>query len=194
MKKKSNSIKVFSNCFLFTIYIVLVVFTLLSKNTVEELTTFSMNGVNSISSTELGKHYIEPSSEEKVKKTLSYRLTSFYTNDEYQTGSCTGSRWCTKHFQTNEKGWYTYQGKLVLAAATPYLQKKFGTIKGKTYFRYYDEVILTIDGVKYPGIILDTCGACYRDDRIDLFVKDKKSVIDRGYRGRNKVIIEVLKK
>ena len=54
--------------------------------------------------------------------------------------------------------------------------------------------MVTIDGVKYPGIILDTCGACYKDERIDLFVKDKASVVDRGYRGKNMITVEIIKK
>ena len=37
------------------------------------------------------------------------------------TGSCTGSGLCEKDFDTNEKGWYTYQNKLVLGVATTYL-------------------------------------------------------------------------
>ena len=60
--------------------------------------------------------------------------------------------------------------------------------------KYYDEVNITIDGQVYPGIILDTCGACYRDERIDLFVKDKASVMDRGYMGRNMITLEITKK
>lgn len=195
MKKKNNTLLVFRNCFLFSLYIIVITLTIFNMDGVSTFTTLSMNGNSSINSKELTKYYVSRKEEPKVEVTkLSYRLTSFYTNDEYKTGSCTGSRWCTKHFKVNEKGWYTHNGKLVLAAATPYLQKKFGTVKGKTYFKYYDEVILTIDGVKYPGIILDTCGACYKDERIDLFVKDKASVIDRGYRGKNKITVEIVKK
>ncbi len=194
-KKKNNSKLVFRNCFLFIVYIAVLAVSLFNFDGVINLITFSMNGVNSVSSKELSKHYTKK--EEVVLKEypkLSYRLTSFYANDGYGTGSCTGSRLCEHHFQTNEKGWYTYNGKLVLAAATPYLQQKFGYRKGKTYFKYYDEVILIIDGVRYPGIILDTCGACYSDERIDLFVKNKESVVDRGYRGKNMITIEITKK
>ena len=55
-------------------------------------------------------------------------------------------------------------------------------------------VEVTIDGVAYQGIILDTCGACYRDERLDLFVKDGASAIDRGYKGRNMVDVKITKK
>ena len=58
----------------------------------------------------------------------------------------------------------------------------------------YDEVNVTIDGKVYPGIILDTCGACYRDQRLDLFVKDGNSAIHRGYMGRNMINVEITKK
>lgn len=195
MKRKSNSLLVFRNCLFFVLYVIGLAVTLVSVDNVNVLTTFSMNGANSIYSTELSKHYVKK--EEKapvVPTTLKYRLTSFYTDDGYGTGSCTGSGLCTRHFKVNDKGWYTHNGKLVLAAATPYLQKKFGYKPGKAYFRYNDEVMVTIDGVKYPGIILDTCGACYKDERIDLFVKDKASVVDRGYRGKNMITVEIIKK
>lgn len=120
---------------------------------------------------------------------IDYRLTSFYANDGYGTGSCTGSGLCEKDFQINEHGWYTYNGKLVLAGATTYLQKSFGYIEGRHYFRYYDEVTIIIDGVTYTGIILDSCGASMKvsENRLDLFVSGKNSVIDRGYRGKNMV-------
>lgn len=133
--------------------------------------------------------------EEKVESVaaaptyIDYRLTSFYANDGYGTGSCTGSGLCEKDFQINEHGWYTYNGKLVLAGATTYLQKSFGYIEGRHYFRYYDEVTIIIDGVTYTGIILDSCGASMKvsENRLDLFVSGKDSVIDRGYRGKNMV-------
>lgn len=123
---------------------------------------------------------------------VSYRLTSYYSG-EAGTGSCTGTGLCEKDFQINEKGWYTYKGKLVLAGATPYLLKYGYTKKeGRHYFKYYDEVKLTIDGVEYEGIILDSCGASMKvsENRIDLFVSGKSSVIDRGYKGNNMITVE----
>ena len=122
----------------------------------------------------------------KLDKTFSYRLTSYYPAE---TSNHTGSGLETKDFQVNEKGWYTYQGKLVLAGATVYLKSRYGEKIGKHYFRYYDNVLVEIDGIQYDGIILDSCGACsyVQENRLDLFVKDKNSVIDRGYKGKNMV-------
>lgn len=127
--------------------------------------------------------------EKSVNPTNSYRLTSYYP---YESSNCTGSGKCTQHFSVNDKGWYLYDGKLVLAAATTYLQKSYGTISGRHYFRYYEEVDITIDGVTYRGIILDSCGACMSvtyEERIDLFVNSQNSVIDRGYKGNNPVYV-----
>ena len=122
----------------------------------------------------------------KLDKTFSYRLTSYYPAE---TSNHTGSGLETKDFQVNEKGWYTYQGKLVLAGATVYLKSRYGEKIGKHYFRYYDNVLVEIDGIQYDGIILDSCGACsyVQENRLDLFVKDKNSVLDRGYKGKNMV-------
>ena len=48
---------------------------------------------------------------------------------------------------------------------------------------------ISIDGIQYEGVILDSCGACsyVQENRLDLFVRDKNSVIDRGYKGKNMV-------
>lgn len=123
------------------------------------------------------------------KKLNKYRLTSYYPQE---TSNHTGSGLNTSDFQINEKGWYTYQGKLVLAAATKY-GEFYTKIPGRHYFKYYDEIFLTIDGVKYEGIILDTCGFCSKGSdnaRLDLFVSDKRYAIDRGYKGKNMIKVE----
>ena len=195
---KSRTLKIFRNCSIYMIYVV-VVFTMLFKiGEVKRIVTFNVSGVNSLKSSHMVDKYVPKRIEEEKKVQMpvitKYRLTSYYHNDELNSGACTGTGLCTWDFTPNEKGWLTYKGKLVIAAATTYLQKTFGTVEGRTYFTYYDEVKLTIDGVEYPGIILDTCGACYKDTRVDLFVKDSKSVIDRGYMGRNMISVEITKK
>lgn len=132
---------------------------------------------------------IEEPQEIVVPESHTYRMTSYYP---YESSNCTGSGKCTQHFEVNDKGWYLYDGKIVLAAATIYLQKSYGTISGRHYFKYYDEVDITIDGNTYRGIILDSCGACMYityEERIDLFVSSSDYVIDRGYRGNNPVKI-----
>jgi 3D (Asp-Asp-Asp) domain-containing protein len=164
---------------------------------VNSITTFNISGVSSLGSSQILSEYVEPvptpvivkkESFKSTPKIYKYRLTSF-------TDKCVGAGFCgARDFKTNEKGWYLYKGKLVVATATPYMIKTFGYKANKQYFKYYDELILTIDGKKYEAIVLDTCGACYRDERVDLYVKDEKSVIDRGYKGRNMISVEIKKK
>ena len=181
------------------LYIVAIFVVATSVGKVTKITTYNVKGVNSLKSSHLVEQYKTtttevPKIDTPTRKTYKYRLTSFYPNDELKTGDCTGSGLCSWDLKTDSHGWYTYNGKLVLAAATTYLIKQFGYTEGKTYFKYYDEVNITIDGVTYPGIILDTCGACYHDERLDLFVKNGSSVIDRGYMGRNMITVEITKK
>ena len=68
-------------------------------------------------------------------------------------------------------GWYTYQGKLVVATATPYLLN-YGYSKKSSirYFKYYDTFTIYINGGKYEAIVLDSCGAAMSKPIIDLFV------------------------
>lgn len=199
--KKSRTLKILRNGSLYLLYIALIFSILFNIGQSTKITTYNVSGVNSLQSS----HMLDKYTPKKVKKqtkvvkinsenTSKYRLTSFYPNDGAQAGDCTGSGYCTWDFGVNKNGWYTYNGKLVLAAATTYMQNTFGVKEGKTYFKYYDEVTLLIDDVAYEGIILDTCGACYYDEKIDLFVKDSKSVIDRGYMGRNMISLEITKK
>lgn len=181
----------------FVILYVIAIFLILAKvGETNKITTYNVSGISSLQSSHLvtelkpKEEIIEVEKEEIYK----YRLTSYYPGDACASGNCTGSGLCTDDFQVNERGWYTYKGKIVLAAATTYLQNKFGVKENKLYFKYYDEVTLTIDGVDYKGIILDTCGACYKSEKIDLYVKNKASVIDRGYQGYNMISMEVTKK
>lgn len=176
------------------VYAIICFLVILQVGEVNKITTYNTSGVSSLKSSHLITNYT-PASEIITKaESYMYRLTSYYPFDECNSGTCTGTGLCTKDFKVDEHGWYTYNGKLVLAAATTYLQSKFGVKENKVYFQYYDEVKLTIDGVDYEGIILDTCGACYKSEKIDLFVTDKKSVIDRGYNGNNMISMEVTKK
>lgn len=142
----------------------------------------------------------EPKVVEEVKvevpRSKQYRLTSYYP-EEGET--CTGSGKCINNFQVNSKGWYTYNGKLVIAAATQECLRshygacnKWNTAKaGRKYFRYYEEIKIVIDGTTYDAIVLDSCGASMylTEDRIDLFVSSSSYAIDRGYKGRNMVTV-----
>ncbi len=171
------------------IYVVLAFFLVAQVGESGKITSYNVSGVSSLRSMHIFTEIIEEI--EEAITSYKYRLTSYYPNDDYGSGHCTGSGLCTDKFEITEQGWYTYNGKLVLAAATPYLQNKFGYKENKLYFKYYEELNVTIDGQTYRGVILDTCGACYKNEIIDLYVKDKASVTDRGYRGKNMITIEL---
>lgn len=113
--------------------------------------------------------------EEPVVEETSYttRMTSYYTNDGYGTSNITASGLTTNNFEINENGWYTYNGKLVIATAST----RLGYTEMRTY-NLYDEITLNIDGIEYEGIVVDVCGACQRHNRIDLFVSNANSVKD----------------
>ena len=182
------------------IYIVALFLCFYKVGEVNKITTYNVAGINSVMSSQLKKEYVPPLPEIEEKlvnnspQKYEYRLTSYYLNDDCNSTDCTGAGFCAKDLVPNEKGWYTYNGKLVIAAATTYMQNVFGVKENKLYFKYYDELLLTIDGVEYEAIVLDTCGACYKNEIIDLFVKDASSAIDRGYKGKNMITLEVAKK
>lgn len=113
-----------------------------------------------------------------VQNSYTTRMTSYYSG-EAGSGECTGSGLCINDFQVNNKGWYIYQGKLVVATATPYLLKYgFTLYEGVHTYRYGDEITLNIDGVDYQAVVRDSCGNCMRTGRIDLFVSNANSVKD----------------
>lgn len=107
------------------------------------------------------------------------RMTSFWANDGYGTGECTGSGLCSWDFQINDKGWYTWNGKLVIATATTYLANQGWYVADGVHLRQYgDEVTLVIDGIEYDAIVKDSCGNCMKTDRVDLFVSNGSSARD----------------
>ena len=107
------------------------------------------------------------------------RMTSFWANDGYGTGECTGSGLCSWDFDIDEHGWYTYQGKLVIATATTYLANQGWYVADGVHLRQYgDEVTLVIDGIEYDAIVKDSCGNCMKTDRVDLFVSNGESARD----------------
>lgn len=128
--------------------------------------------------------YEEPTS---IDTSYMTRMTSFWANDGYGTGECTGSGKCSWDFGVNDKGWYTWQGKLVVATATTYLANQgWYTAPGVHLYKYYEELVLTIDGVDYDAIILDSCGSSMKTDRIDLFVSNGSSTRDTTINVRKK--------
>ena len=128
----------------------------------------------------------EPVVEEiqEVPSSYTTRMTSFYPAE---SSDCTGSGKCSWDFKVNDKGWYTYQGKLVVATATTYLANQgWSVAPGVHLYKYWEELVLTIDGVEYDAIILDSCGSSMRTDRIDLFVSNAGSVKDTTINVRRK--------
>ena len=94
--------------------------------------------------------------EEPIKDyTYSYtaRMTSYYP-EEGETMTATGLG--INDFQVNDKGWFIYNGKLVVATAST----RLGYTNMPTY-NLYDEIVLNIDGIdifnayfQYFGMIL----------------------------------------
>lgn len=101
------------------------------------------------------------------------RVTSYWVNDECNSIDMTASGKSSKDFKLNDKGWYTWNGMLVVATAS----KRLGNTNQKTY-KLYDQITLVINGISYKAVVLDVCGACMRDNRIDLFVKNRASMVD----------------
>lgn len=104
------------------------------------------------------------------------RMTSYYpTRANAQTGC--GLEFT--YFDVNEKGWFTYDGRLVIATATDYLLNYgWKLADGVRTYKYYQELILEIDGVDYLAVVLDSCGLCMQTGRIDLFVENKDAIKD----------------
>lgn len=124
------------------------------------------------------KEFTSEPNEIYIPKTYTTRMTSFYTDDECNTGSVTASGLSTNDFDINSNGWYTYQNKLVIATASYKLKNWTMTDQAHPY-NLYDELVINIDGVNYNAIVLDLCGMCNIYNRIDLFVSNAQSVIDK---------------
>ena len=106
------------------------------------------------------------------------RLTSYYPRGGVVSNT-TACGLTIMDFEVNENGWFTYDGKLVVATATDYLLNYgWKYAEGVRLYTYYDVLILTIDGVDYEAIVLDSCGICMTRGYIDLFVVNESAVID----------------
>lgn len=123
-------------------------------------------------------------------KTTGYRITSYHPGDGYGSGNKTGSGKSTSSFDTmkiGNKNVYTYQGKIVVAAATKELLNTGYSVKGaqtsqpdKHYFKYYDTLKIKFNGNTYDAIVLDSCGASMwtGEYRIDIYVPTAQDVIN----------------
>lgn len=124
------------------------------------------------------KEFVSKPNEIYIPKIYTTRMTSYYTNDECNSADITASGLSSKNFNINENGWYTYKGKLVIATASYKLKNWTMTDQAHPY-NLYDELVIEINGIKYEAIVLDYCGACMWYNRIDLFVSNKQSAIDK---------------
>lgn len=124
-------------------------------------------------------------------KLTGYRITSYHPGDGCASGTKTGSGKSINDFSTmkiGNKNVYTYNGKIVVACATKELFNTGYSVNGsqktqnKYYFKYYQEFTLVIDGVNYPAICLDSCGAAMWEGeyRIDIFVPSSSDIINRS--------------
>lgn len=115
------------------------------------------------------------------------RFTSFWPGEG--SGNKTASGLGVEDFEINAQGWFTYQGKVVVASATKEcLESNAGACRkysqipdGYQLHRLYDELTLIIESVKYPAIILDHCGASFWNEdhqRYDIYVVDEDHLID----------------
>lgn len=112
------------------------------------------------------------------------RFTNYYNGDG-SSGTRTGSGLTTADFKVNEKGFYTYGGKVVIATATwECINSEVGACKqynsvprGFEVYSYFDETEIIVDGITYQAIVLDSCGGSYWDEdlqRIDIFIANEE--------------------
>lgn len=125
--------------------------------------------------------------EEEIKDdpiTQEVNFTSYYVGDECESYDMTGSGLNSSNFNINENGWYTYNGKVVIATATyECMNNTYGVCgnynslpDGYSIFSYFDEVVIAVNGVEYEAIVLDSCGASFWDEdyqRFDIYVSSK---------------------
>lgn len=115
------------------------------------------------------------------------RATYYYPGDPTGSGEWVGTGYHISRFETNERGWFTYNNRVVLAAATnECLHSQHGPCRdwndpssNITYYNYGDLVTFYIDDQIYEGIILDTCGTSMMGhNKIDIFVSNNSSGYD----------------
>jgi len=166
---------------LVAILIMIPILVIIFKGTKNEVSAKAEEIVLAESQTEIVEQVVEeePIEEEVEEVFYETRMTSYYPGDDCKSGTVTGSGKGVKDFEVNEYGWFTYDGKLVVATATKYLLNYGFTLsEGVHTYKYWDEIEIEIDGVRYEAIVLDSCGHAMHSDRIDLFVSNKDSIKD----------------
>jgi hypothetical protein len=142
--------------------------------------------VETIEVTKSFAEFMQPEEKKVEPEYVDITLTRFYPTDG-TSDSCMATM-CTSKLQINEKGWYTYQGKVVLGAATYACQArcknrdKYGPLpEDFRIYNFYDEVKFVLEGIEYTGIVLDSCGACMyhingeKLQRYDIFTASGKA-------------------
>lgn len=126
-----------------------------------------------------------------IKQTVSHlvkervEFTNYYINDGYGTGITTSSGITVESFKVNERGWYTWEGYVVIATATNLCIDVTNGACGKYnehkdthhYFDLFDTLTIIVDNQEYSAIVLDSCGACNWDEefqRVDIFIAHPK--------------------
>lgn len=134
------------------------------------------------------EEFMKPAKEDRPNvDRVDITLTRYYPNDETGADTCMATM-CVNKLQVNDKGWYTYKGMVVIAAATYACQQKckhrdkYGPLPDDfRIYNFYDEIKFAVDGVEYTGVVLDSCGACMyhingeKLQRYDIFTVSGKS-------------------
>jgi hypothetical protein len=114
-------------------------------------------------------------------------FTNYYLGDG-SSGTTTSSGLQIRHFKVNSMGWYTYQGKVVVATATTICLRvktgpcgKYNSVPdGYRVYDLRDELTIIFNGKAYEAIVLDSCGACMHRinnepyQRYDIFIKSNR--------------------
>lgn len=147
----------------------------------------------------------DTTAKEPLIDTVDITMTRFYPSDSTGSDSCMATM-CISKLSVNEKGWYTYKDRVVIAAATnACLQRcknrvKYGPFpKDFRIYDYYDEIQFVIEETTYTGVILDSCGACMYHingealQRYDIYtVSGKASSSLLSYRNAGKIKAQLL--
>lgn len=157
-------------------------------------TLSSATTVENVSSQKRERTYYEQAKPEKVSsmKVQDVSFTSYWDGDETGSGDSTGSGLNSLDFEVNEKGWYTYQNKVVVATATyECMNSNTGACsqynkvpEGYHVMNYFDEMVIIVDDVPYLAVVLDSCGASFwaeERQRVDIYVSSEESAVGKVY-------------
>lgn len=86
-------------------------------------------------------------------------FTNYYVGDGSNSADITASGLTSKDFEVNAEGFYTYEGKVVIATAntTRWDRELF---PGYDSHELYEELEIEVDGQIHEAVVLDLCGAC----------------------------------